>query len=136
MTGKDPRSVRDPVRRRNVADGPEEQVRQALLDWLVHTRGVPAGLIAVEKAILVNGQTRRPDIVVHDRAGAPWMVIECKAPDVVVNAAVAEQVAAYNSVLRAPYLLVSNGRDHIGAAVDTVEGRVRFLDEIPNYPAR
>ena len=136
MTGKDPRSVRDPVRRRNVADGPEEQVRQALLDWLVNKRGIPAGLIAVEKAIIVHGQSRRPDSVVHDRTGAPWMVIECKAPDVNVNAAVAEQVAAYNSVLRAPYLLVSNGHEHIGAAVDSVQGHIRFLDDIPNYPAR
>jgi len=123
----------DPIRRRRVVATPEEYVRQQLLSWLTKEWLVPAGLIAVEKAIDVHGAQRRPDIVVHDRTGRPWMVIECKAPDVNLTQAAADQVAVYNRVLRAPYLLVTNGRVHLGFELDHNTGAVATLSELPPY---
>ncbi len=126
--------IHDAVRRRQVVEGPEEHVRQAVLDWLVGPAGVPVGLIAVEKAIRVQGQVRRPDIVVHDRNGRPWLVVECKAPAVQLDRSVAEQVAAYNSVLKAPYVMVTNGHDHVGMHIRASDASIRFLTEFPAYP--
>ncbi|MEQ9104222.1 MAG: type I restriction enzyme HsdR N-terminal domain-containing protein [Rhodothermales bacterium] len=128
------RQIHDAVRRRHVVDGPEERVRQAVLDWLIGQAGVPAGLIAVEKSIRVQGQVRRPDIVVHDRKGRPWLVVECKAPSVRLDRSVAEQVAAYNAVLKAPYVMVTNGQDHVGMHLLAAETSIRFLTEFPTYP--
>jgi type I site-specific restriction endonuclease len=129
------RRIHDAIRRRDVLEGPEEHVRQAVLDWLVDKARVPAGLIAVEKSIRVQGQVRRPDIVVHDRKGHPWLVVECKAPSVRLDRSVAEQVAAYNSVLRAPYVMVTNGQDHVGMHLPASGASIRFLTEFPTYPA-
>lgn len=131
--------IHDAVRRRSVVDGPEERVRQAVVEWLVGRIGTPIGLIAIEKSIRVHGQVRRPDIVVYDREGGPWLVVECKAPSVRLERSVAEQVAAYNAVLKAPYVMVTNGHDHIGMQLGhSLEGEddktVRFLSELPSYP--
>jgi len=127
--------VYDPVRQRHVAATPEEEVRQRLLSWLMSEWRIPAGLIAVEKAIAVHGAQRRPDIVVHDRKGKPWMVIECKAPGVKLTQSAADQVAVYNRSLRAPFLLMSNGHVHLGFELDHVTGRLVALSELPAYPS-
>ncbi len=42
----------DPIRRKSVADTPEERVRQALLSQMIGPLGFPKGLLAVEKKTL------------------------------------------------------------------------------------
>ena len=51
----------------------------------------------------------RADIVVFDRAGKPLAVVECKRPDVALDARVIEQAMRYNSVLGVRFLFVTNG---------------------------
>lgn len=127
--------VFDPVRRRWVALTPEEWVRQHVLNYLVHELACPASLISVEHAIALNGLAKRADLVVHDRAAAPLLLVECKAPQVRVDQRVLEQVARYNIVFRVPYLLVTNGIVHYACRVDRTSGTVDFLGEIPTYAA-
>lgn len=124
----------DPVRKKQVADTPEERVRQAVIKMLTTQLGVPAALMAVEKAIRVQDEVRRPDIVVHDRGGRPWMVIECKAPDIAISQQTLDQAANYNRILKAPFLFVSNGREHFCARVEGL--KIDFLDELPEWPPR
>ena len=52
----------------------------------------------------------RADILVYDRAGQPLAVVECKRPDVALDAHVIEQAMRYNSVLGVRYLFVTNGK--------------------------
>ena len=125
--------MKDPVRKKSVADTPEERVRQAIIRMLMEQQGVPSALMAVEKAIKVQDAIRRPDIVVHDRSGKPWMVVECKAPGVALSQDTMDQAANYNRVLRAPYLFVSNGTDHRCARIDP--DSITFLDRLPDWPA-
>ena len=66
-------------------------------------------MIAVEKSIDVGGLRKRYDIVVFDRAHTPWMLIECKRPDVAINKDVLWQVATYHNLLQCPYWLMTNG---------------------------
>ena len=56
--------VFDPLRRRWVALTPEEEVRQKMLYLLVEHLQVPAGLVAVEYSLKVNGLDKRADAVV------------------------------------------------------------------------
>src|SRR5689334_8668153 len=74
--------VFDPVRRKWLVLTPEEQVRQYLLAHLTGTMQYPQSLIAVEKKIMVGAMHKRFDIVVYDRTHNPWMLVECKAPEI------------------------------------------------------
>lgn len=125
----------DPVRRQWVRATPEEWVRRHLLGFLIDERGAPAGLVAVEKAFQLHGETRRGDIVVHDRRGRPLVVVECKAPDVPLRQLAFDQIAAYNLALGAPYLVISNGLEHYCLRVDLAAGSYAFLDDLPPYEA-
>lgn len=127
--------VFDPMRRRYVPLTPEEWVRQNLLQCLVQDRGCPAGLIAVERVLDFHGKPFRADVVVHDRQGRPLLLAECKEPGVRVDAATFEQTANYNRVLRAPYLLVTNGVTHYCCRWEPAEGGWSFLQDIPAYDA-
>lgn len=123
----------DPVRRKYVRLTPEEWVRQHVVQYLVQDRRVPQGLVAVEVSVPYQGMARRADVIVHDRAGKALLMVECKAPEVPVAQPVFDQVARYNKVVQARYLLVTNGRVHYCAVLDRERDTYRFLDSIPTY---
>ena len=125
--------VYDPVRRKYVRATPEEWVRQHVLRYLTHDLGYPAALIAVEKGFTFRGMARRADVVAHDRQGRPVLMVECKAPEVAVTQAAFDQVARYNTVIQARYLVVTNGINHYCCAVDRASGTITFLDAIPTF---
>lgn len=124
------REVLDPVRRRWVALTPEEGVRQLTIAMLHERYGYPLELMQVEGAITVNGMTRRCDIVVYNDS-QPWMIVECKKSEIPLTQKVCDQACRYNTVLRVPYLLLTNGRQEIIVEVDFAESRLRQLPEIP-----
>ena len=101
--------VFDPLRRRFVAFTPEEEVRQKVLYLLVEHLQVPAGLVAVEYSLKVNGLDKRADAVVFGTDGSPLMIVECKAASVTVTQAVLDQALRYHSALNPRFLLLSNG---------------------------
>lgn len=105
--------VFDAVRQRWVASTPEEWVRQHVIAFLVAHRGVPPGLIAVERAVPHPTLPRRADVLVYGPDGQARLLVECKAPGVALTQAVFEQAARYARVLAAPYVLVTNGLRHV-----------------------
>jgi hypothetical protein len=113
---------------------PEEMVRQLLLLYL-QGRGVSKNRIAVERGLLVNGLQKRCDILVYDPEMNPWLLIECKAPQVRLTQDAFRQIAAYNLPLRVPYLLVCNGPDAYCCRLDWEAEEYAFLTELPTYPA-
>ena len=125
------REVFDPVRRRWVALTPEEWVRQQTLVRL-HAAGDPPEVMQVEGAITLNGMTRRCDIVVY-RDGQPWMIVECKKSEIPLTQKVCDQACRYNTVLRVPYLLLTNGRQDVIVAVDFEKGCLRQLADLPPF---
>jgi Type I restriction enzyme R protein N terminus (HSDR_N) len=126
-------TVFDPIRKKFVALTSEEWVRQHFVNFLVQDRGFPAGLLAIEKGFRYQGVACRADIVAHDRAGAPALVVECKAPDVDINQGTFDQIARYNTVLQASYLVVTNGMVHYCCHVDWGRRTHTFLDAVPAY---
>lgn len=125
------REVLDPVRRRWVALTPEEEVRQETIRMLHDGYGYPLELMQVEGAITVNGQSRRCDIVVYDGTGWPYMIVECKRPDVALTQKVCDQACRYNTVLQVPVLLLTNGRQRVVVEVDFERRCLRQLADIP-----
>lgn len=89
---------------------PEEEVRRRVVRHLVERLSVPATHIVEEYPVRLNGQPQRADIVVVDMEMKPWLVVECKAPDVAINQVVIDQVVRYNSILGARQVVVTNGR--------------------------
>jgi len=123
--------VFDPLRRRLVLLTPEEMVRQRALYLLVEYLKVPAGLIAVEYSLKVNGLDKRADPVVFGADGRPLMIVECKAGSVPLTQAVLEQAVRYHSTLRPRYLLLTNGTV---TYCYQVEGQsMSPLDHLPDY---
>ena len=64
---------------------------------------------------------------------SPFLLIECKAPDVKVSADTLRQSAWYNITLKAPYILLTNGRTAYCAKVDK-DGAVDLINDVPDYP--
>lgn len=127
------REVLDPVRRRWVALTPEEEVRQLTIRMLHSHYNYPLELMQVEGAITLNGMTRRCDIVLYNTDGQPQMIVECKKPEVAITQKVCDQACRYNTVLRVPYLMLTNGRQEVIVEVDFAGGRLRQLKSMPLF---
>ena len=112
-------TIYDFLRHRYLRLTPEEWVRQHFTHFLVEHKGYPTALLANEVTIDVNGVARRCDSVLYKAAGGmPRMIIEYKAPHIHITQSVFQQIYSYNSVLRADYLIVSNGINHYCCHVD------------------
>lgn len=121
--------VFDPLRKEYVALTPEEQVRQKMLHYLVETRKVAAGLIAVEYSIKVNNLPKRADIVVFNNLGEPQMIVECKAETVPITEKVLDQAIRYYSGLKVKYLTLTNGKSMFCYKIEN--GKLVVLTEFP-----
>lgn len=123
----------DVIRKKYVVLLPEEWVRQHFIHYLVNHLRYPRALVKVEGGLLYNQLSKRSDIVVFNRAGKPWMIVECKAPDIVMSEHVLFQAAVYNKTLQAQYLVVTNGMVHLCSAVDWQGGVTKKLDDLPAF---
>ena len=123
--------VFDPLRKRMVLLTPEEEVRQKMLYLLVEHLKVPAGLVAVEYSLKVNGLDKRADAVVFGSDGSPLMVVECKAASVALTQAVLDQALRYHSALQPKYLLLGNGA--VTYCFKAENQGLQSLDHLPDF---
>lgn len=107
------REIFDPLRKKWLVLTPEEWVRQNLLQWLVQVQQIPSALIALEKKIVVANRERRFDMLVYNRSHEPWLLIECKAPEIALSDKVLQQALSYLSKVPAQLLMISNGHQHL-----------------------
>ena len=126
-------SIFDPIRKKFVVLQPEEWVRQNCVQYLLIEKKYPKSLINVEKELQLNGLKKRYDIVVYNSDGSIHLIVECKAPKITVNQATFDQIARYNLVLNAKYLMVTNGLNHYYCQIDMDAERYQFLEDIPEY---
>lgn len=106
------KEIFDPVRRRYVICTPEEEVRQTYLLFLINVLNVPKIVISVEKEIRYNQLQRRYDIVVFSK-GECLLIVECKAPTIKLSQETLYQIATYNAVLQAKYIVLFNGKQEM-----------------------
>jgi len=123
----------DFLRKRYVVLTPEEWVRQHFTNYLITHLNYPRALIKIEGGLLFNKLQKRSDIVVFNREGSPWMVIECKAPDLKLNRSAVHQASTYNHSLKAKYLVITNGLSHICCEIDWTNAKTSVVDSMPPY---
>ncbi len=99
----------DVFRKKYVVLTPEEWVRQHVVHFLTAHLRYPVSLLRLEMTLEYNGLKKRSDVVVFSRSGEPWMLIECKAPEIILQENVAHQILTYNLTVNAEYLVVTNG---------------------------
>lgn len=106
------KEIFDLIRKKFVKLTPEEWVRQHFVMYMIHELKYPANFISVETGLVVNSLPKRADLVVYNRTGSPWMIVECKSASVKLNEDVFYQAAGYHRSLNAKYLVITNGVSH------------------------
>ena len=86
-----------------------------------------------EVALRLGETSKRCDTLLYDKALRPQMILEYKAPHVALTETVLQQIVRYNYVLRVPYLVLSNGLDHLVCRIDYDTMSYTFLSEFPSY---
>ncbi|MBR3678532.1 MAG: type I restriction enzyme HsdR N-terminal domain-containing protein [Alistipes sp.] len=119
----------DDVRKCYLVLTPEEWVRQHIIAHLRSECGFEAQTIVEEYPVSLNGTAQRADIVVLDNLAQPYLLVECKAMEVAIDEAVFAQAVRYNSVVKARFIVLTNG---IKTAIfEVCEGEYRAIDHYP-----
>lgn len=125
--------VWDDLRRKWVRLTPEEWVRQHFIHFLIDHLGYPAQLLGNEVGLSLGGSKLRVDSILYDTQLCPKMLIEYKAPSVALSQQVLEQALRYNYKLEVPYLILSNGLEHVAYYINYEDQSYTILDHIPHY---
>ena len=126
-------AIFDEIRKKFVILTPEEWVRQNVVRFLLEEKKYPKSYVNVEKVIKINGLTKRYDVVVFQPNGQLFLLIECKAPEVAISQNTFDQIARYNMVLEAEYLMVTNGLNHYFCQMDFENEKYLFLKALPEF---
>ena len=123
----------DAFRKKYVVFTSEEWVRQNILQFLIKERNFPASLIAVEIGLKYNQMQKRADILAYDKLGQPYLLVECKAPEVKITQETFHQIALYNMTFKVRYLVVTNGLNHFCCLMEYDKNTFQYLETIPIY---
>ena len=126
--------IYDILRRKHVALTPEEWVRQHFIHYMIECKSYQASLMANEVSLKYGSKSLRADTVLYNRSLKPIMIMEYKAPDIVITRNVFDQISAYNLLLHVDYLIMSNGMQHYCCKMDYDRRSYTFLTDIPDYP--
>lgn len=126
-------AIFDDIRKKFIILTPEEWVRQHVVKFLLTEKKYPLSLINVEKILKINGLTKRYDVVVYQPDGTIFLLVECKAPGVMISQHTFDQIARYNMSLNATHMMVTNGLNHYFCQMDYEQEQYRFLPDIPIY---
>jgi len=120
----------DVIRKKWLRLSPEEWVRQNMIQFLL-SKKYPDSLLSIEKGIKHGELKRRCDIVVYTRDAKPFMIIECKEMNVMLNEKTMEQILRYHISLQVKYLIITNGSYCFG--FEKKEGNFFEINEFPAY---
>ena len=125
--------IYDPIRNGYFVKEPEEVVRQLVLLYLLKKKAFSKNKIAVEKMLVVNERRKRFDILVYNNDTNPFLLVECKAPSVVITDDTFRQISAYNLALKVKYLFVTNGLNSYCCEMDYQQQSFEFIHEVPSF---
>ena len=121
----------DPLRKKEVARTPEEEVRPWFIGVLTSKFQVPLHMMMSEAGLKLGEKQFRADILVYDRKTQPLVIVECKRPEVELTREVLDQAVRYNLVLNVNLIVITNGRQtYICRKFD--DG-YKFIDKLPKY---
>lgn len=122
----------DRTRRKEIVLTPEEKVRQAVITWLHEKKNVPYSHIRSEYPVRIGGRCFRADILVTGRNLNPLVMVECKAAGISIDRKAVEQIATYNTLVKARYLILTNGVSSYILEKEA-DGTYRQITDIPDY---
>ena len=125
--------VFDSIRKKWLKLVPEEWVRLNCIEFLINEKKISRSLISVEKEFKLNNLKKRFDIVVFNKKGEIYLLVECKAPNVKISQSVFNQISKYNLVLKSKFLMISNGINHYFFVMNFKSQKIEFLKELPCY---
>ena len=125
------RFILDPIRKKFVLLTPEEWVRQHVIQDLMD-KGISKTRLSVEKKFEVMGKQKRFDVVVAGANASIALLVECKAPEVPITQLTFDQIARYQLVLKADYLMLTNGLQHIYCQIDYERQAYHFVPDFPS----
>jgi hypothetical protein len=120
----------DEIRKRWVRLTPEEWVRQNMIQYLLQELKYPASLLSIEKEIKLGELRKRCDLIVYKNA-APWMIIECKEPNVAISQHTLQQILRYHLALPVPFLCLTNGNNVF--LFEKIENQFKEIGAFPLY---
>ncbi|MAW16463.1 MAG: restriction endonuclease subunit R [Flavobacteriaceae bacterium] len=125
------RFILDPIRKKFVLLTPEEWVRQHVIQDLMD-KGISKTRLSVEKKFEVMGKQKRFDVVVAGANASIALLVECKAPEVPITQLTFDQIARYQLALKANYLMLTNGLQHIYCQIDYERQAYHFVPDFPS----
>ncbi|WP_185872201.1 type I restriction enzyme HsdR N-terminal domain-containing protein [Blattabacterium cuenoti] len=108
----------------------EEVIRQYIIFLLKKIKNYTNQNIWVEFPLQINNLNKRIDILVQLN-GNPHILIECKSPKIRIKQKTFDQIAIYNNVIQAPFLMISNGIKNFIYKIDKYQKKFIFLKKIP-----
>lgn len=121
----------DIIRKKYILLTPEEIVRQNFLDYLILEKNYTKNLIKLESALKYNTLKKRSDILVYDKLGKPFLLVECKAEIVAISQLTIEQASRYNLKIKAPFVCITNGFKTYCFKIDFDDNSITQLNAIP-----
>ena len=125
--------VFDRVRGKWLVLTPEEWVRRHVVEFMLANCRLQPQQTVEEYPVDVNGMAQRADIVALDNEGKPYIVVECKEPNVKIDNEVLAQVVRYNSILHCHYIVITNGLTTFCYAHNS-EGSYSPIKHFPQLP--
>ncbi len=120
----------NPIRKQALKNRPEERIRLRVIEYLLeagwskHRISTEEGITSIRKGKL------RTDLICYTDEFDPFLLAECKAPNVNISNQTAEQTARYNKKVKAPFLLMTNGCSDLWYTFKD-EKKPVLLDEVP-----
>jgi len=119
------------IRRKKIRLTPEEWVRQHFVAFLSNQLSFPISRIAIEKSIQYAGLTKRWDIVVYGADFQPYILVECKAPQIKISRDTLYQALTYHKEMQGKFIVLTNGLTHAYFEVDSENQQLIELEQIP-----
>lgn len=131
--GDDSLFILDEFRNKFIKITPEEWIRQNVLKYMTEHLKYPKSLIKIEARIDNDKSKKRTDIIVMDKSLNPFMLVECKNPNIELNQETLNQIAQYNLKVKAPFIVISNGLNHYIFNIDFENYKIVQLNNFPEY---
>jgi len=122
----------DMFRKKFIVLTPEEWVRQHFAHYLVEQVGYNSSHLHLEYQLSYNQLKKRPDIGVINQNLELELLVECKAPSIVLNEDVFLQLTSYFSVASSKFIALTNGLQHIFASFEPSTGKFVYIKELPS----
>ncbi len=123
----------DIIRKKYYLLTPEEWVRQNFVNYLITEHHYPPSLMRLESGLKYEKRQKRSDILIYNRLGEPFWLVECKAMQVPLNQLVMEQASQYNHIIRARYVAITNGVYLLIYQLDYELADYQLIRQIPAF---